>query len=124
MHNEDPDEESKGESASQVKPQQDRPKVPLFPQPDRVDSSVQPVDSPEQPALELKPVQPSPMKPVTSVFASTDRVDSSVQQVDSPEQPAQELKPVQPLPMKSVTSVFEGADEMVKIVTSGVESGA
>ena len=64
------------------------------------------------------------MKPVTSVFASTDRVDSTVQPVDSPEQPALELKPVQPLPMKSVTSVFEGADEMVKIVTSGVESGA
>ena len=75
----DPDEETKGDE-----PKQARPNVPLFTQPNQVDSSVQPVDSP---------------------------------------QPVQALK-VQPLPMKPVTSVFEGTEDMVRIVTSGVENGA
>ena len=78
----EPKEESKDEPGQE--PKQARPNVPLFTQPNQVDSSVQPVDSP---------------------------------------QPVQALK-VQPLPMKPVTSVFEGTEDMVRIVTSGVENGA
>ena len=79
---------------------------------------------------EPDPREPSqPARPKVPLFPQPEQVDSPVQptQADSPVQPvdspAQALK-VQPLPMKSVTSVFEGTNDMVKIVTSGVESGA